>query len=289
VGVLRREVKVIRLCTSVVGNSSEKIALLQRLGLTGTAVEIAPTWPLSHAQAVVEPFRAAGIAIVQTSCYRNLVATDEQVRARGIQEVIQVMELAGAVGIPAVVCGGGHRDPTCPAAVFSVHADTWSERALDTLIESCQEIVAAVSPGAAVLCLEPWVVTTLDSPERLARVIERVSHPKLGVELDPVNLMTIERYVDTGRFLTHCFKLLGDRIKLVHAKDTLLRPTPFTYHMSEAVPGDGALDYAVLLRLMDRLPTEVPLVIEHLSDETAIARARDYILGIGRQIGCSIL
>jgi sugar phosphate isomerase/epimerase len=55
------------------------------------------------------------------------------------------------------------------------------------------------------------------------------------------------------------------------------------------VPGDGALDYAVLLRLMDRLPTEVPLVIEHLSDETAIARARDYILGIGRQIGCSIL
>lgn len=278
-----------RLCAAVPGNLAEKIAMLQRLGLSGTAVEIDPRWTAAQAREVVAAFEQAGLVPVQSSCYRNLVATDESVRASGIRDVIQVLELAGAVGIPSVVCGGGHRDPSCPSAVFSVHPETWSETALDILVESCQEVVSRVSSTAAVLCLEPWVITTLDSPERLARVVQRVDHPKLAVELDPVNLMTIERYANTGRFLTRCFDLLGDWIRLIHAKDTLLKPTPFTYHMSEAVPGEGALDYATLLRLMERLPADTPLLIEHLKEEAVIARARDYIVAVGRHRACTII
>ena len=78
---------------------------------------------------------------------------------------------------------------------------------------------------------------------------------------------------------------MGEKIRLVHAKDTLLKPEPFTYHMSEAAPGEGVLDFRTLLELMQRLPADTPLLIEHLSDEGTIARARDYIAGEASRLG----
>jgi sugar phosphate isomerase/epimerase len=274
-----------KLCANVPGDSSQKIAALRRLGLWGTGLGVDLHWSAPEARRQVEPFRAAGIAVVQVGCYRNLVATDESVRAAAIRDVGQAMELAGEMGVPAVICGGGHRHPDHAAAVFAVHPDTWSDRAIDVLVESCREIAATVSALAATLCLEPWAITTLDSPARLEEVMRRVDHPKVAVELDPVNMMTIDRYADTAGFLTECFDRLGEKIRLVHAKDTLLKPEPFTYHMSEAAPGEGVLDFRTLLELMQRLPADTPLLIEHLSDEGTIARARDYIAGEASRLG----
>lgn len=278
-----------KLCAAVPGDEAAKIAAVKRLGLAGTALGIDPAGSSADAQRAIAPYRAAAVPIVQTGCYRNLIAVDPAVRGMAIRDVSRTMELAGDVGIPSVICGGGHRHPDLSAEVFAVHPETWSDRAIEILIESCLRIVESVSDRAATLCLEPWVITSLDSPERLDRVVRRVNHPKLAVELDPVNLMTIERYANTTRFLRECFDLLGDQIRLVHAKDTLLKPTPFTFHLSEAIPGEGTLDYETLLRQMEQLPPATPLLIEHLPDEASIGRARDYIVGVAARLNQSII
>lgn len=277
-----------KLCAAVPGETDQKIAILQRLGLWGTGLGLDLDWTVEEARDAVAPYRAAGLHVVQVGCYRNLIAVDEAVRAAAIRDVRRALELAGAVGVPNVICGGGHRHPTDRSDNAGVHSENWTDRALDILVESCQEIVSHASPSAATLCLEPWVITSLSSPSRLEQVVRRVNHPKLAIELDPVNLMTIERYADTGRFLTECFERLGETIRLVHAKDSLLKPRPYSYHMSEAVPGDGNLDYLTLLRLMQRLPNETPLLVEHLPDEETIGRACTYIRGVARQLSLTL-
>lgn len=284
-----------KLCAIVPGDIDHKVTTIQRLGLWGTGIAIDLQWTAAQAHAAIAPFRQAGlqvVQVVQVGCYRNLIAVDEQVRGTAIRDVCRAMELAGLMGVPAVICGGGHRHPDYPAlapADVPVHHDTWTDRAIDVLVESCQEIVRMVSTQAATLCLEPWVMTSLNSLHRLAAVIQRVDHPRQAVELDPVNLMTLEHYADTGRFLAACFDLLGEKIRLIHAKDTLLRSRPFTYHMDEAPPGQGNLDYVTLLRLAQHLPDETPLLIEHLHDETSIAIARDYIAHVANQLGYALI
>ena len=277
----------VKLCAIVPGDSIRKVATIHRLGLWGTGVGFDPNGTVDQAQAAIAPFQQAGIKVVQMGCYRNLIAVDGTVRAAAIRDVCRAMELAGAIAVPAVICGGGHRHPGFPAlapADVPVHSDTWSDRAIDVLVESCQEIVTTVSPTAATLCLEPWVITSLNSPARLEHVVRRVDHPKLAVELDPVNMMTPAYYADTGRFLRECFDRLGEKIHLVHAKDSLLKPQPFSYHMSEAVPGDGQLDYRTLLQLLQRLPDNTPLLVEHLTEEAVIARACAYIRSIAQEL-----
>jgi sugar phosphate isomerase/epimerase len=254
----------------------------------GTAASLDLRWNVEEARARVAPYHAAGIHLVQVGCYRNLIAVDETVRAAAIRDVCRAMELAGAMAVPAVICGGGHRHPSDRSDNAAVHPATWTDQAIDVLVESCQEIVTTVSPTAATLCLEPWVITSLNSPARLEQVVTRVDHPKLAVELDPVNMMTPAYYADTGRFLTECFDRLGEKIRLVHAKDSLLKPQPYSYHMSEAVPGDGQLDYRTLLRLLQRLPDDTPLLVEHLAEEAVIARACAYIRSIANQLDLAL-
>jgi hypothetical protein len=59
-----------------------------------------------------------------------------------------------------------------------------------------------------------------------------------------------------------------------------------TVHLDEVQPGLGKLDYRVFLRELSRLPGDVPLILEHLSQQEYPA-ARDYVVGVAAEIGLS--
>lgn len=50
-------------------------------------------------------------------------------------------------------------------------------------------------------------------------------------------------------------------------------------------PGLGNLDYHTLLREVDRLDRDTPLMIEHLSVEADFRLAAEYIRGIAAEVG----
>ncbi|NJL72182.1 MAG: hypothetical protein HC888_11675 [Candidatus Competibacteraceae bacterium] len=58
----------------------------------------------------------------------------------------------------------------------------------------------------------------------------------------------------------------------MHAKDTALT-TSLTLRLDEVRPGAGRLDYPVLLREIERVDRDMPLIIEHLKTD------EDYALG----------
>ncbi len=270
------------------GPRPEIIEACRKLDITGVGFDIDQALDLATAEMVFRPFLNAGLAIVQLGCYRNLVSVDAETRRQGIADVAATMDVAGALGIETVVCGGGHRDPAVPSARRSVHPDNWSDVALDSLVDACKEIVARISPGAAPLCFEPWVITTLNNPRRIEALVRRVDHPKVAVELDVANLVTIERYYDTAGLIAECFERFGDKVLLVHLKDAILRPEPYIYHIGEAVVGDGNIDYGALLKALAAVNPRASLMAEHLKTEADAKRAIDHMRALARTLQLSL-
>lgn len=265
------------------------ISLADAIALGVSAAPIGADQPLSDAEltALRQEYAAAGITPVQTNGYCNLVATDEAVRLENIAATRELLRKADLAGSRAVVVGGGHRDPAVPREVFSAHPDNWKPETVELLAKSCRAILEGLALKTVKLTIETWVMTPLDSPAAVKRLVELVDHPSFGILFDPVNMMNLDRHFRSGEFIAECFAAFGDAIVLVHAKDTKLQPEHFTYKMAEVPIGEGKLDYNELLRQMAKRDQALPLVIEHLGEPEEYASAVRHLRGIAAAEGLS--
>jgi L-ribulose-5-phosphate 3-epimerase UlaE len=123
-----------------------------------------------------------------------------------------------------------------------------------------------------------------DSAEACRDLILAVDRPAFAAHLDPVNIiLTPRQYFASGDVIRHCFDLLGRWIVSCHAKDLILR-NQLALHFDEVRLGLGKLDYRAYLTELDRLPGDVPLLLEHLPDEE-YAPARDHLFAVADEIG----
>jgi sugar phosphate isomerase/epimerase len=123
-----------------------------------------------------------------------------------------------------------------------------------------------------------------DSPNSYLRLIEAIDRPMFAVHLDPVNMINCPaRFYDNGGFLRECFDKLGPWIVSCHGKDIVMQDQ-LTVHLDEVRPGLGNLDYTVYLQELNRLPGDVPLILEHLPQQE-YSTAREYVMGMAAQAG----
>ncbi|WP_067618405.1 sugar phosphate isomerase/epimerase family protein [Alicyclobacillus acidiphilus] len=230
-------------------------------------------------------FEELGIMNAQIGAYCNLSSTDEAIRQENIQHVRQAMRVAHLAGCKNVVVGGGHRDPSRPRETASAHIDNWTDHALDVLADSCLQVLDGLDFDVH-LVIETWVMTPVSSEQRALQLANKVNHPKMGILFDPVNCMNIERYFQNGDFMRRFVETVGDKIFLVHLKDTFLRARPITYHMSEVPIGEGNLDYPALLRAIDPLP--VPALLEHMSNPDDYGPKVEYIRNLAGELGIDL-
>ena len=279
-----------RLSASIPSSDPEtKIAAVKGLGMTATDLGVGSSGPLPEPVPVRQLFHEQGMMLAQVSCYTNLECAPGPSRGAQMGRLQEALAFAGAAGARCVVSGCGHMDPNRADEVFVAHPDNWTDAAMDRLAESCGEAAYWAQMAGTVFCVEPWVLLTLDSPRRLADLVRRVDSAAFGILFDPVNLMNLDRYFDSGRMIRETFDLLGDHVRIVHAKDTRLIESSFTFHLSEALPGTGRLDYDALLRCMDDLgDPETPLHIEHLGSVEDVTSARDFIRSTASRLGIRI-
>jgi sugar phosphate isomerase/epimerase len=233
--------------------------------------------------AIRRAFARHDVLLAEVGAWNNMLDPDAARRAANVEANIQALALAEEVGARCCVNIAG-----------SFHATRWdgphprnlSEETFALTVQNVRRILDAVRPRRARYTLEtmPWVIP--DSVDCYLRLIEAVDRPMFGVHLDPVNLINCpSRYYDNAGLLRACFAQLGPWIISCHGKDILLREE-LTVHLDEVRPGLGALDYAVFLQALARLPGDVPLILEHLAPEEVPA-ARDYVTGVAAQAGLS--
>jgi sugar phosphate isomerase/epimerase len=265
--------------------AAEAVERTARLGIGAAALWVDLQEGAAPLGPVVERARALGLDVVGLNAYVNLVHPDESVRAWNLGRAREALAVAAEHGVGWVNTMAGTRDPEL--AFWAYHPENWGGAAWDALVDGVRHLLAEAPDGVR-LTLEPYMLTPLATTARLRRLLADVGHPRLGIALDPVNLIEPREYHRSADVVEDMVEALADAIVSVQAKDHFLHRLRATVQIDERVPGEGEFPYPTLLRAMGRLPGEPQLVIEHLREVEQIAAARDFIRRTAAQVGVEL-
>ena len=224
---------------------------------------------------------AADIVIAEIGAWSNPLSADAPARAAALELCKRRLELADRIGARCCVNIAGSRADTWDAP----HPDNLSKETFALIVDTVREIIDAVGPQRTFYTLEPMPWSLPDSPDSYLELIAAIDRRQFAVHLDPVNLVNSPaKFYDNAGLLRECFAKLGSHIKCCHAKDVTLA-NELTVHLAEAIPGQGALDYRVLLTEMERLDPDTPILVEHLKTDAEYAAAVAHIRGVAGSLG----
>ena len=234
--------------------------------------------------AYIEAAKRADIVIAEVGAWSNPISIDDTEREAALEKCRTQLALADRVGANCCVNISGSRGPKWDGP----HPDNLTEDTFDLIVESVRSIIDAVKPTRTYYTLEtmPWAYP--EGPDSYLRLIKAIDRTQCAVHLDPVNIInSLERYYHSGDLIRDCFAKLGPYMKSCHAKDIALADN-LTLHLDEIRPGLGGLDYATYLRELDRLDSDVPLMLEHLPSADEYALGAEHIRSVAKEVGVTI-
>ena len=243
----------------------ETVAFARELGFSGIGAHLtAPASTVSHevAARVRASIDGNGLEFLQVwGPYPSIISADEEVRRRGVEGARDIARLAARLGVPA----SGIR-PTShnPRGDWWPHPENHSQASEDRLVRSIDEVLEVAVPLGVAIVLEKHATSTLDSAQRVKRVIERTDPRHVRVNIDPANFVAdLATAFDPTPMVNELFDVLGEHCATVHVKDYDLEDR-FIVHISEAVPGTGMMDLDTVLRRTAALGPESYAIVEHL-------------------------
>jgi sugar phosphate isomerase/epimerase len=234
-------------------------------------------------RAIRQSFARADIVIAEVGAWVNPLHPRAEERTRHRATIAEMLAVADEVGARCCVTVAGSFDE---GSMVGPHPDNFAAGTFEAVVEWVREILQAARPRRTRLALEvaPW--TMLDNPEVYRRLIDAIDDPRLAVHLDPANCVVDARlYYGTTALLDRCFDLLGPWVVSCHAKDIRQADDPRTVSLMEVAPGQGILDYRTLVRRLEQVSPELPVIIEHLETEAEYTAAAEYIRAIAREVG----
>lgn len=232
-------------------------------------------------RAYVEAAEQADIVIAEVGVWNNPLSADEATQRAALEKCQTRLALADEIGARCCVNIAGTRGEPWDGPDPS----NLTEETFDVIVETVRAILDAVKPRRTYYALEPMPWMYPDNADSYLRLIAAIDRPRFGVHIDMVNVINSpQRYFDNAALIREWFTKLGPHIRSCHAKDTLL-DTKLTTHLDEVRPGLGYLDYGTLLRELDKLDPDTPLMIEHLHAEEDYRLSAGYIRGVADEVG----
>jgi len=232
-------------------------------------------------RAYVEAAERADIVIAEVGAWSNPLSADQATRQAALATCQTQLALADEIGARCCVNIAGTRGEPWDGP----HPSNLTEETFALIVETVRAIIDAVKPRRTYYTLEPMPWMYPDSADSYLRLLAAIDRSHFGVHVDMVNVINSpQRYFENAALICEWFTKLGPHIKSCHAKDTLLA-TKLTTHLDEVRPGLGYLDYRTLLRELDKLDPDTPLMIEHLQAEEDYRLSAAYIRGVADEIG----
>lgn len=257
------------------------IAVLKGLGYSAAYCPV----NTGQSEAVIEAYAKAAekadIIIAEVGAWSNPLSDNQEIREKAIAHIKRQLAFADKIGARCCVNIAGSRGEQWDGP----HKDNLTLETFARIVDLAREIIDEVKPLRTFYTLEPMPWVYPDSINSYLKLIEAVDRKAFAVHLDPVNIITSPQlYFNNADFLRECFKKLGPWIKSCHAKDITLGEK-LTVHLEETRPGLGNLDYRVLLKEMDKLDPNCPLLLEHLPSKEEYDLAARYVRGVAEEAG----
>ena len=243
--------------------------------------------PRKETEAYLSACDRQGVMIAEIGVWKNPFDPNPAAAAEALAYAEGQLALADELGIACCVnIAGTDSKAGWDAADPSNFADETYER----IIRCVREILDRVSPKRAFYCLEPMPWMIPDSPENYLQLIRDVDRPQFAAHMDFVNMINCpRRYLAAEKFIDECFGELAPYIKSTHIKDSRMHPTRLTTILEECSPGEGTLDFAKILKMLDeKLPADAPVLLEHMTTFEEYEKAYDYLAKIAEENGIPI-
>lgn len=237
-------------------------------------------------QGYVDAAARHGLIIAEVGAWRNLFDANPKRREENMAYCIGQLQLADRVKAKCCVNITGSLHPTL---WDGAHPENTSDRMFGQVVESIQHIIDTVKPRNTFYTVEPMPWMFPYDVDSLHRLIKAVNRSAFGVHVDMCNMVnSFEKVYATGELTRIFFREFAPLIKSVHAKDTVIGKN-LTMCIHEAIPGQGIFDYEALLTECARLDADLPVLAEHLNNESEYDQATDYIKRKAEELGLEFL
>jgi len=137
-------------------------------------------------------------------------------------------------------------------------------------------LLPVVEPIGGRVAFEPFFVHVVGTLALAKEVLAPFPANRIGLLLDPPNLISPDLYPTRQEEMLRQFRELGDRIQLCHFKDMKLNPSG--RKVDYPGPGGGEMNYPLLIAEIRKLHRPLPCIIEHIKTErTAMAKTKAWV------------
>lgn len=252
---------------SVVSGVTTTDALLRGLDVLGD--QLTDDLAVSTRQTLA----ARGIEVAAVDGTYNMAHPDPERRARNLDHLVHLIDLAPSFGTGIVtLCTGTRED-----IMWRPHPDNQSDEAWADLMTQLKVATRAAEAAGIHLAFEPEFNNVVNSAKRARRLIDEVGSPALKVLMDAANIFHSGDLDRMGEHLHEAFQLVGHDIALAHAKDL--------DHDGDAggrAAGQGKLDYSLYLSELQACGFDGAIVFHQLKElgpdrfDTAFQHIRDH-------------
>ena len=237
---------------------------------------------LPHIGQIREAFAKENVVIAEVGAWKNMLDPDDAIRKSNLEYVTERMALADEVGARCCVDIAGSYNPK---VWYGPHRDNLSKKFFDATVANARHIIDSVKPKRTRFTVEMMGWNLPDNPDNYLKLIQAVDRPAFAVHVDVCNMINSpEKFYNSTAVIEECFRKLGRWIMSCHAKD-LAWPAELNVHFVEVIPGRGEIDYAAYLRELAKLPTDAPLMMEHLKTAEEYDEGKRYIQSVAKTAG----
>jgi sugar phosphate isomerase/epimerase len=211
----------------------------------------------------------SGLGLAAVSGYANPLRPELAPMGSTVEQLAGLIELLPLLDARRVVSWSG----TYGEGVGDDHPDNRGDAAWEALLRHVDELGPLLEEADGILVLEPFFAHVLGTPERAAAFCRELASPYVRLVLDLPNLLPPADWARQAELVPAVVAALAPFTGLVHLKDMRLRDGA----LDMPGPGQGVLDYHVLLAALARAELSAPLIVEHVGLDQAAA-ARHFVL-----------
>lgn len=220
----------------------------------------------SYAKKIGEIFAKNNIEISVLGCYINPSNTNKEVLEQDMAYFVESLKYAKFMNAGVVGLETGFVGEEC------IPENNQTEEAYQYLLSNMKVLRDAAEKLGVMIAVEAVSCFVINSPERMYRLVSDLASPNISVIFDPLNLITISNYKDQDNIIRKMFKLLSDRIAVIHLKDFRVVDN----NIRQCSIGEGILNIPLLLSLVSENKPQIPIILEETKGQDSVS-AKNYL------------
>lgn len=141
---------------------------------------------------------------------------------------------------------------------YSFNTKNHSEEAYEQVVDIFKELTNEAAHYGVFVGIEGVYKHIIHDIYKMKGLLDEVNSPNLQVIFDPVNYLHMDNYKDVKHIIEEAFRLFGDKIAIIHAKDFIIEDNV----IKSAPIGQGLMDYEHLYKTIRKYKYNIDVIIE---------------------------